>query len=574
MLFLVVFTITLASCGSTKSATGLTNLEDEGVGTVTDQSKVERMFINGVRARSLGDIDAAIEIFINVLKEDSQNDAANFELARIYMEAGELITALTYAERAKDLDPTNEFYLIQHADLLMVSGKLDESALAYQELVELTPDDMTPYFQLAFIYQQLDELQEALSIYESIEQQFGAEPSLLLEIHRIYMVEGKLDKAAETMERLIEMIPDDPEYYRMLARIYEADNDKEKVIEVYERMILQQGDNPALKLQIANIYKMKGDFSKFNSQIRDAFTSEFVDIDDKIGFLVPYIDSVGNKFASHDLVFELTGLLVETHNTDPKAHAMTGDFLYYEGRKKDARASYLKSLSQEKSIYDVWRQVITIDLETNAHDSLVALTSRAIEMFPNQPANYYFNGYGNMQTKRYEEAVSALEQALPMTIQNQRLRADIYSALGDAYHNLKDHERSDEAYDNCLGITPNNAFVLNNYSYYLSLRDASLEKAAEMAARANQITPETSSFEDTYAWVLYKLARFEEARKWQERALNHGGKDSPIQLDHYGDILFQLGETENAVEYWKKARDNGMDSGVIDRKIADRKLYE
>jgi hypothetical protein len=53
-----------------------------------------------------------------------------------------------------------------------------------------------------------------------------------------------------------------------------------------------------------------------------------------------------------------------------------------------------------------------------------------------------------------------------------------------------------------------------------------------------------------------------------------GDQDSPAILEHYGDILFKLGEVDKAVSYWQKAKALGSDSELIGKKIADRKIYE
>ena len=58
------------------------------------------------------------------------------------------------------------------------------------------------------------------------------------------------------------------------------------------------------------------------------------------------------------------------------------------------------------------------------------------------------------------------------------------------------------------------------------------------------------------------------------KALSNGGIELPLILDHYGDILFQLKETEEAVKYWQKALDKGSDSPLLEKKIADRTIYE
>ena len=56
--------------------------------------------------------------------------------------------------------------------------------------------------------------------------------------------------------------------------------------------------------------------------------------------------------------------------------------------------------------------------------------------------------------------------------------------------------------------------------------------------------------------------------------MENGGENSGTILEHYGDILFKLNQSEKAFEYWKKAKQSGDASGLLDQKIRDKKLYE
>ena len=59
-----------------------------------------------------------------------------------------------------------------------------------------------------------------------------------------------------------------------------------------------------------------------------------------------------------------------------------------------------------------------------------------------------------------------------------------------------------------------------------------------------------------------------------KKAMENGGENSGTILEHYGDILFKLNQSEKAFEYWKKAKQSGDASGLLDQKIRDKKLYE
>ena len=50
-------------------------------------------------------------------------------------------------------------------------------------------------------------------------------------------------------------------------------------------------------------------------------------------------------------------------------------------------------------------------------------------------------------------------------------------------------------------------------------------------------------------------------------------KDADI-LEHYGDVLFQIGKKEEALLFWKKAIKAGSTSALIKEKIDEKKYME
>jgi predicted Zn-dependent protease len=115
--------------------------------------------------------------------------------------------------------------------------------------------------------------------------------------------------------------------------------------------------------------------------------------------------------------------------------------------------------------------------------------------------------------------------------------------------------------------------VLNNYSYYLSIRKENLDKAEKMSALLVKNNPDNPTFLDTHAWVLYERQKYREAKKFIERAISTG-KANATHFEHYGDILYQLGDVDGAVKQWEKARGMNAKSEILNKKIANRKIYE
>ena len=76
-----------------------------------------------------------------------------------------------------------------------------------------------------------------------------------------------------------------------------------------------------------------------------------------------------------------------------------------------------------------------------------------------------------------------------------------------------------------------------------------------MSAKAIEKDPKNSTFIDTYAWIFYQQENYSLAKFYIERAIDNLGKgqENSVLFDHYGDILWKLGDKDKALEKWNKA---------------------
>ncbi|HEX9957284.1 MAG TPA: hypothetical protein VGA96_08505, partial [Fibrella sp.] len=90
-----------------------------------------------------------------------------------------------------------------------------------------------------------------------------------------------------------------------------------------------------------------------------------------------------------------------------------------------------------------------------------------------------------------------------------------------------------------------------------------------------QLHPAKATYLDTHAWVLYVMKDYAGAKKFLEKAIQSDPANiSGTTLEHYGDVLFQLGDKAKAIEQWKLAKQKGEASDRLNQKIAGGKLYE
>ena len=213
-----------------------------------------------------------------------------------------------------------------------------------------------------------------------------------------------------------------------------------------------------------------------------------------------------------------------------------------------------------------------VTIEAKDYNNLAVESENAMELFPNNPQFYYYNGLANVQKKNYSKAIESFNLGKELVVENDILLGQFYSSLGEVYHLLNVNDKSDDAYEKALKLQPDNVFVLNNYAYYLSLRKVKLEQAATMAAKANELSPDQATFQDTYAWILFQQGKYSDALVWITKALEI--EENGELLEHQGDILFKLNRTADALKAWKAALAAGSNSAKLTTKINEQKYIE
>jgi tetratricopeptide (TPR) repeat protein len=202
---------------------------------------------------------------------------------------------------------------------------------------------------------------------------------------------------------------------------------------------------------------------------------------------------------------------------------------------------------------------------------LVKHTADAKILFPNTPSFSFYNGMSNLMKKDYNKAVESLEQAKRISLENRDMQLEIFSQLGDAYYNLKDYEKSNQSFDEALGLDSNNGHVLNNYSYFLSLEKANLGKALRMSSKLILLFPDDATYLDTHGWVLFQNGDYSTAASYLEKAAKNS--NSGVVWEHYGDALFKMNKQTEAIEAWKRAKELGNEtSDQLEKKLKEKRL--
>lgn len=537
-----------------------------------DSNMVKQFFFSGLREKLMENYPAASGYFNRVLNFDPNNDAAYFELANLSLKQNKPTEAESFIKKAIAIKANNEWYFMLLADAYKKNGKMNELIDVFAQLIRLNPKNDDYYFDKANAENIADKFEAAIKTYQEIEEKFGSSAALIQAKQRL-LVQKKSDLSDKEIEKLIADNPSDTKSYLYLSGVLLQKGNEQGALNLLKKAQGIEPDNYVLQLALADVYhSLKKEPESF-SALKNAFNNSAMSINEKVKIVVMMFPSF-NQPEVLTQAQELAQIATIIHPQEPKALALYADVLSQQGKYREAKALYLETLKLTKQVYIVWEQTLNIQIALGEYQEALKTGDEALSLYPNQGYLYYYVAVAQYKMGKHTEAIQSINNALILGTENKELLARAYTLQGDIFINEKKFLAANQAYDKALEAQPNNYLLMNNYAYYLALRNEDLPKAALLAEKAAKALPQNASVADTYAFVLFKLQKYEEAQLWIEKAIKNSDGKNALYLERYGDILYLKGEKEQAIVQWQKAKEAGNNSEILNKKINEKKYFK
>lgn len=511
-------------------------------------------FISAVKERLIGNLDAA-EILINeVLDTEPFHDAAYFEYAQLCIAKNKIIEAIPKLKTAIELNDTNYWYKIILASLYNATQDYKNSEILWKQIVKKHPDNLDYLYNYSLSLVHQNKLKEVIKVYDKIELHAGVSEDIINIKHNIWVHLKKTKKAANELNRLIEAYPYEAKYYLQIADFYNRNGMSKQAISYIEKAKEIDSNDIEINIVLYDYYVSSKKEKEAFGALQKIFASPVLAVEDKAKILMRYYPYLTNHLQYKKEAFILLDSLVKTHPDNPMAWSVYADFYSAINQLDKSAKAFEKVLEYDQSKYVVWEQYLFILVDLREWDKALEKSNIAKELFPSQAVPYFISGIISVFNSEWQEAIENLEEGRKFIIDNDALLLETYFYLAESYNYTKQYQKSDEYYEKILIKKPDNALILNNYAYSLSVREERLDYALTLAEKANKLKANDASYEDTYAWVFFKKGNLEQAEKWIKKALTHQGYESATILEHYGDILLKKNEKQKALEYWLKAK--------------------
>ena len=538
-----------------------------------NRRKASYIFLEALRQRENDSIDAFYELLQQAHKLDPDNSVVAYYLGFCYVTMNNPTRSL--AEKGYELmkkhfnaKPSDYDESLVYASVAGRLGHTVEAIDALDTLVRLFPDKVEVRAMLADAYARNRQFREAIATYDTLEVSEGKSLALSLRKINFYMA---LDDTVGTVgegRELLGSAPDNATYNLLLGNIFMQVGQQDSALRYIDRAQKLDPENGMTYLTKAQIYYNDGDSANYDKQIYQALMSKDLDVENKVAVLTDYIKQLFAERDSSQRIETLFNALIAMHPHEKEIHDLYGDYFF-------TQKEYGKAVEQLGYVADIdpsnarnWIRLMTLYIITDDYPKAIETSKKAIEYNPDSIELYQFIAPVYFESKRYDEALSIYNKAIEISDSTDyMLQSSLMCGIADVYSSLNDTTLAYQSYEKALELYPGNELAMNNFAYFLAVRNMELDRAERLSAAAVKEDPDSPTILDTYAWVFFRKKEYKLALAYIEKAVENSEEDSAEILEHYGDILFMNGRFDEAVENWEKALALSPDSEILKKKV-------
>ena len=558
----ILFAFLIFSCASTQSMHQKSSIDSHDSHDSQANSKAQDYYLSGALYDFQEQYDKALLEFYQALLYDSTSAQILKAIGRDLIRTHRFESAVQYLRHSLNYNPQDKETLYYLAEAFFNLKDYENSATNFEKLWKLDPYNSSVERNLVYIYSFLGREDKLINFYERMIDFYGYDEEAVYQLYSLYIKTNEITKASELVNKLIQFHPNESKNWVLLGNLNETTKDTTKAIEAYQKAVSTDPDNGEALIQLYQLLRQNKDWEELKtifSQIveKNPENSEArLILAEGLYILKEYEKSqqtlkpLLEKNLHQIQVYRLMGLIASEQNHFDEAEGFFKKITQIDPKNKFGWLS-LSFLYNQQQEYN--RAIITLQ--------------DGISHLPNDNDLLGFYGSTLNQLKRYDEAVKILEkvhQAEPDDL-------NIIVSLGVAYEELKMFAESDSLHESAIRQFPEEALLLNNYSYSLGERGIHLDRALEMAKKAVSIEPENGAFLDTIGWIYFKTGDYEKAKEFIQKAITKR-EESAVVVEHLGDVYFKLGNIEKAREYWNQALQKDPDNKELKQKISNNEI--
>ncbi|MDR3327689.1 MAG: tetratricopeptide repeat protein [Prevotellaceae bacterium] len=537
----------------------------------TDSQRFDYHFYQAENLKIHHEFNKAKNEYLECLLIDSTNAAAWFGLSKMYQFTSQYPDAFAALKKAVVYDKYNPYYREILAAYHIQYEDYNQAIKILERLSKENSGKVEYLYNLLDLYNFKKLNKKYLSTLNKIETQNGVSEEITMMKVEFYNLQHQHKKAIAEINKLISKSPLQISYQTLLGQYYFSIGDTLNGLATFNRILQKYPNNGYVLIQFFDYYNNTGDEQKAQECLHRVLTDKTIDISEQLQTFARYIDKLENN-DKHKEANDFFTLLIENHPNESTIYSFYA--VYQLGLKeiKKAEDNLQTAILLNPDNENNWKIIAEIQISNDSTEKLVKIADEAEKIFPKSTLWAYYKVFGLMQLEKGDSAMILIDNYVKSLDEAENnFKSIIISIKADYLWQQKKYPEAFECYEKSLEYNPSNFLTLNNYAYFLSECELTLNKAENMSSKTIRAEPQNATYLDTYAWILFKQKDYRLAKFYIEQALSYD--ESAELFDHYGDILFLLNETEKAVEQWKNAKVKGKDTDILNKKIEEKNYY-
>lgn len=542
-----------------------------------DAGRYDRFFIDAMLQRQKGNNDAAFDLLKHCVHIRPEAPEAYFFLAQYYMSLKQNDKAIECFKKAADLEPDNSTYLETLAKAYVTNDNDSLAIGTLEKIVEKETGRIDILEMLVQLYQNRADYDNTIKTLDRLETLEGKNERLTYAKSEIYSLTGDKKAAINEMKKLADQYPNDLNYRGMYGDALLMNGREKEAFEIYTGILKAEPDNYRAQLSTRAYYKQKDMAADADSMTMQLLLNKNTGDDARVYIMRQEIAESENGGGDSTKILRLFDRMMAQPQASTDIAILYATYMSLKKMPQEKIEAVLeKVLAQTPDNAAARLQLVAYAWQRDDLDRVIELCKAARQYNPDEMAFYYYEGMAHFRKDDNDSALNAFQNGISVIGEHSDpdIVSDFYAVMGDLLYEKGRAAEAYAAYDSCLQWKDDNIGCLNNYAYYLSVNGDSLDKAEKMSYRTVKAEPKNATYLDTYAWILFMLGRYAEAKIYIDQAVQNDSDSSAVILEHAGDIHAKAGDIDGAVELWARAAAKDPANKLLARKIRQRKYIK
>ncbi|MGB3775885.1 MAG: hypothetical protein WA951_11565 [Leeuwenhoekiella sp.] len=424
-LLLVLVFLWLAIPIQAQEETALNDINVDDLGNVTDQ--FQESFFEALKQKAIENYDRAITALDVCISLRPKESILYFEKGKNMALSGDTEGAEINYLKALQLKPKQRDIMESLYEVYYAKQDFDKAIDLVIQLIDFDPQYKE---DLARIYIRIKEFDKALSLLDELDNELGKDTYRDQMRRQAYALSGG-DLEETAIEERIKSNPESEQNYLNLIYVFSEQGETQKAYETAQKLL---EINPKADVAHLALYKFNLDKGNIEEAVRSmdkVLKSTSIEVKAKHSVLNDFLLFVEEHPEFENELEQAIALFSEKEKIDVNQE-LAGYYLKNDDKEK-ALDYYLNAYQNEPEDFNVIKNLMILQLETQKFQETVKLAQEGQDLYPSQPIFYLISGVANNSLENYTAAIQDLEIGIDYVIEDPTMQSDFYTQLGLAY---------------------------------------------------------------------------------------------------------------------------------------------